>query len=76
MFRRVLARIPKPGELDVLQRQFEYYSKNGFPSTEAARKYVSYGESPRDEKLPPRELATYTVMASMILNLDETIAKD
>jgi hypothetical protein len=76
MFRRVLARTPKPSELDVLRRQFEYYAKDGFSNPAAARQYLSYGESPRNEKLQQGELAAYSVLASMILNLDEAIAKD
>ena len=33
------------------------------------------GESPRDERLDAAELAAWTTVASMILNLDETITK-
>ena len=40
------------------------------------RSYLSQGESPRDEKLDASELAAYTTVASLILNLDETITKE
>ena len=34
------------------------------------------GESPRDETLDVAELASYTMTASLILNLDGTITKE
>ena len=34
------------------------------------------GESPRDETLDIAELASYTMVANLILNLDRTITKD
>ena len=34
------------------------------------------GESPADRTLDPVELAAYTAVASVILNLDEAITKD
>jgi hypothetical protein len=44
-------------------------------SREAALKLLSVGESPRNEKLDVRELAAWTTVANVILNLDETITK-
>jgi hypothetical protein len=34
------------------------------------------GESPRDPTLDVKELAAYTSIASLILNLDNTISKE
>jgi hypothetical protein len=42
----------------------------------AAAKYLSEGEAPRDAKLNPAELAAYSTIASLILNLDETVSKE
>ena len=42
----------------------------------AARKFVSQGESARDEKLDVSELAAYSALASLMLNIDETITKE
>ena len=39
-------------------------------------RYLSQGESPRDEELDVSELAAYATVASLILNLDETITKE
>jgi hypothetical protein len=43
---------------------------------DAAAKYLSAGEYPRDEKLDVKELAAYTSVASLIMNLDETLTKE
>lgn len=40
-----------------------------------ARELVSIGSSPRDTTIPVSELAAYTAVANMILNLDEVITK-
>jgi hypothetical protein len=41
----------------------------------SAIKLLSVGESPRDASLDVAELAAWTTVASVILNLDETITK-
>ena len=38
--------------------------------------YSSQGESPRDPSWTRAKLAAYTAVASLILNLDETITKE
>ena len=43
---------------------------------ERARALIGAGESPRDPRLDPCELAAYTATAQLILNLDETINKE
>ena len=40
------------------------------------RNCLRVGESKRDEKLDPAELAAWTIIASTLLNLDETITKN
>ena len=42
----------------------------------AANALVNAGESTRDPRLDPCELAAYTTTAQLILNLDETITKE
>lgn len=41
----------------------------------AAPSLISAGESPRDENFAADELAAYTAVAGLILNLDEAITK-
>jgi hypothetical protein len=75
-FRLATARPPRPQEgkllLDTLHRFLDKYRSD--PS--GALQFVSEGQSPRDETFDPRELASYTSLASLILNLDETITKE
>ncbi|MCH8828829.1 MAG: PSD1 domain-containing protein [Planctomycetes bacterium] len=74
-FRMATARKPTVGEmavlLDVYQTHLAEYRKN----PKAALKLLSVGESKRDEKLNPAELAAWTMTANLILNLDETVTK-
>jgi hypothetical protein len=43
---------------------------------QSAALVLSNGESPRDERLDPVEHAAWTQVASMILNLSETITRN
>ena len=43
---------------------------------EAAKKAITVGESPVPGGLPPVELASYTMVANLLLNLDEAITKN
>lgn len=75
-FRLTVARRPNPRELSVLQEALSTYLSEYKSDPEAARKYLSQGDSPRDEELNVSELAAYSALASLILNLDETITKE
>jgi mono/diheme cytochrome c family protein len=75
-FRLVLARQPKPAELKILLGGFERHLARYREQPSAALELVGVGESPRDESLPPPELAAYTAIAGLILNLDEAITKE
>jgi hypothetical protein len=75
-FRLATARPPSAVERQVLgqclQRLLRQYKADG----PAAFKLVSVGEAPRNPKLDPAELAAYTGLASLILNLDEVLSKE
>jgi hypothetical protein len=43
---------------------------------EAAKKLIATGESKPDPKLDPIDLAAHTALASLLLNLDETLSKE
>jgi hypothetical protein len=75
-FRRATARLPKPAEESVLMRAFneQLATFQGRPAE--ALKYVSVGDFPRDERMDAPELAAYSSVASLILNLSATITKD
>jgi hypothetical protein len=75
-FRLVLARRPSSTELRILCDGLESHLADYRKDSAAALKLVSTGEHARDEKLNVSELAAYTAVASLILNLDETITKE
>jgi hypothetical protein len=76
-FRLATARQAKPDELAVLTRVFQKHLDDYKANPDAAKKFVDVGEKKSDlAKLDPAELAAYTMTASLILNLDETITKD
>jgi hypothetical protein len=75
-FRLATARRPTRHEVGLLHEALTSYLNDYKGDPEAARKYLSLGESPRDEELDVSELAAYSTLASLILNLDETITKE
>jgi hypothetical protein len=75
-FQLATARPPKPMESKVLREIFDRFLDNYHASPPAAVKFLSQGDHPRDETLNPCELASYASVASLILNLDETITKE
>src|SRR5205823_971961 len=74
-FRLATARRPGPKEVEVLRRVFNRQLNVYRQDVKGALRLLAVGEAPRDERLPPAELAAWTVVASVILNLDETITK-
>jgi len=75
-FRLVTARRPSPSEKSVLKETLAKYLAKYEKDADAAKKLISIGESPVNEKLNPSELAAYTMVASLLLNLDETLNKN
>jgi hypothetical protein len=75
-FRAATGRAPSKQEAAVLQdsyfKQLVRYEKD----VEAAKKAISYGESKPDAALNASELAAYTMVANMVLNLDEVVTKN
>ncbi len=74
-FRLATARPPTLDELRLLRRVFDDQLAVYLKNREAAIKLLAVGESPRNEKLDPAELAAWTMVANVILNLDETVTK-
>lgn len=69
------ARPPAAQELAVLQRVHAFALAAYAADHAAAEKLAVIGESPRDTGIALQELAAYTVVANMIMNLDEVISK-
>jgi len=75
-FRLATARLPSTSETTILLDSFHYQLDDFKTNAEAAVKYVSQGEYPRDQHLDTSELAAYTSVASLILNLNRTVTKE
>ena len=67
---------PSPDAGAVLRDTFDDFLGEYQADRAAALAFVDAGETPRDETLDVAELASYQMVASMILNLDRTITKD
>jgi hypothetical protein len=75
VFRLATARPPTPVELDVLRRAYDKQTAKFRASPDLADKLLKVGESPVNEKFDKSELAAWSMISSIILNLDETITK-
>ena len=75
-FQIAIARLPKAEEqkilIDSLNANLDFYQSN----FQLAEKLVSVGDSLIPKGLDLKELAAYTTVASLVLNLDETITKE
>jgi len=74
-FRLATARRPSGKETGVLRDLLKGRRTEFARDRQAALKLLEVGESPRDKRLDVAELAAWTTVASVILNLDETITK-
>ena len=74
-FRIATAREPAPREIDVLKKAIDDELREYQKHEDRAHDVLKSGESPINPKLNKIELAAWTTVASMILNLDETITK-
>ena len=75
-FELATARMPRDRESRVLAESLAFYRDQFQSDPAAAAKYLTQGVAPRDEKLDSGELAAYSALASLILNLDATVTKE
>ena len=75
IFERATARLPKPKEEALLLKTFQAHSQELAANPEAAKELITVGESPHDETLDAVEVAAWTMIANLILNLDEVLNK-
>jgi len=74
-FRLMAARTPTAQEVSVLKKVFETRLAKYRADPGAAKKLLRVGESPRNEALDAAEVAAWANVASVIMNLDETVTK-
>ncbi|MDC0936761.1 hypothetical protein OAS39_10780, partial [Pirellulales bacterium] len=76
LFRRVLSRPPASEEAELLTsvagQQTEIYKRN----EQSAAELVAIGEHPHAPDLDVRQLAAWTNVAAVVLNLDEAISHE
>lgn len=75
-FRLATCRTPDERETAVLVKLYEDQLAEYQANPEAAKQLLSVGELKRDETLEPAEHAAWTMVANLILNLDETVTKE
>ncbi len=74
-FKLATARTPDTRERAILLTSLKEFRSTYRQDREDADNLLLVGEAKADAKLDPRELAAWTTISSMILNLDETITK-
>lgn len=75
-FRVVTARKPSEKEVGLLKDLFATERERYAKDVEAAKKVVANGDSKPDASLDPVDLAAYSLLGNLMLNLDETVMKN
>lgn len=75
-YRVVLSRLPTAMEQMVLLRTLARYQERYRSDDAAASKLLTVGETPPHVVVEPTELAAYTLLCNLILNLDETVNRN
>ena len=75
-FRLTTGRPPSERELSIMTQGYTGYVERFTNNTEQAQAFLSNGKSTPDETLDTTQLAAYSAIASVMLNLDETITKE
>ncbi len=74
-FRSVVARRPHATEMQSLTTLLAEYLSDFKSNPEFAAKLLAAGESPRNEQLDANELAAWTMVTHLLLNLSESVTK-
>ena len=75
-FRSATARAPDAGELSLLATALETHRGQFSRDPEAARRVITNGESKPSDRIPAPEFAAWTMVANLVLNLDETVNRN
>ncbi len=75
-WRLALARPASDAEKQVVLETLRHFESRYRADFKAAKEFLGNGDSPRDNALGTADLAAYSAVASLILNLDETITKE
>lgn len=72
-FKLATARDPRSEEIDIISERLEKLRKQFQEDNESARKIISAGEYPVNEQLDLVNYASFSLICSLLLNLDETL---
>jgi hypothetical protein len=75
-FRLLLARSPEANELAIVLDELNAHLVRYAKAPDDAKKAIAHGESKPRAGLAPEVLAAYTLVANMLLNLDETLTRN
>jgi hypothetical protein len=75
-FKLCTARGPSERELQILEKSFGRHLEKYKADKAAAEKLVAVGEAARPKELDVSELAAWTAVCNVLLNMDETISKN
>ncbi len=75
-FRLALGRAPRPGEAAILERLLQKHQRQYQDDPAGARDLLGIGETPAPPQLDPAELAAWTSVTRVILNLHETMTRN
>ena len=75
-FRLVTGRQPSANERAVLRGSLQYHLDYFAGKDDEIKSFLKQGVTPADATIPPRELAAYASVASLLLNLDEAVTKE
>ena len=74
-YQSALSRMPQPKELGIMTNLYEKHHAEYTAHFDAAGALVTVGETPATEDVEPAELAAWTSVGRVILNLHETITR-
>ena len=75
-YKLILARVPSAKQREVLLRTLANFEAVYAADPVAAGKLIHEGEAQPTDSIPPAQLAAYTGVASLMLNLDEAVTKE
>jgi hypothetical protein len=75
-FKLLLAHQPNPQKQQILLGALSDYQSHFNQHQEDAKQFLSVGDSKPNDAIPGPELAAYTMLASVMLNMDEAITRE
>ncbi|VAX40312.1 hypothetical protein MNBD_PLANCTO02-1260, partial [hydrothermal vent metagenome] len=75
-FQLTTTRKPTPKEIELLTTSLKDHLAEYKANPSAAKSLITIGETPPDKAINTTELAAWTMVANLILNLDEVITKE